>query len=256
MTGAIVQLCSSALAQDAASMAKSMQDAYRNLTSYTQKTSASGRIAVGAQSQVNGMTAEIRYKKPNLSYILVSSPVTGTLVATNNSTGMTVYRSKENLVNKMPTADSLKLVVGSLSTFGIAASLDPLYMLEGNSLDPFVSSWSSKGVSTINGVKCTQIVGNLKTVALQKAKSGTVSYWIDSAYMVHKVVIDWRGNKLIAKTKPTAKDPTPKLKTLFYDRAVTETVQEFKANPALSDADFTYPIPKSAHVQPAAPVKK
>ncbi|MEP6757402.1 MAG: DUF2092 domain-containing protein [Chthonomonadales bacterium] len=245
-----------AYAQNASALAKSMQDAYKNVTSYSQKTSASGKISVGAKSQVSGMTAEVRYKKPNMAYIVVSSPLTGTLAAFNTGTGLTVYRSKQNLVNKYPAGDSLKSVVGNLAQFGVVASLDPLYMLEGNTLDPFVASWSTKGTAMINGVKCTVLVGSMKAVALQKAKSGTVTFWIDPAFMAHKVVIEWKGNKIMARPQPTAKNPNPKVQELFFDRSVTETVQEFKVNPNIPEGEFSYPIPKDAREQPTAAPKK
>ena len=105
--GIAIGITSMAGAQDAASIAKKMQAAYQNVNSYSQRTSASGRVVIGGESQVSGMTAEVRYAKPNRAYIIVSAPSTGSVVGMNSGSGLTVYTTKLNKVIKLPAADSL-----------------------------------------------------------------------------------------------------------------------------------------------------
>ena len=232
-----------------------MQAAYQNVNSYSQKTSVSGRSMIAGRSQVNGMTAEVRYAKPNKVYIIVSAPSTGSVVGMNTPAGMTVFLSQANRFIKMPAASSLKNVVEQLKQFNIAASLDPLYLLEGNSLDPFVSGWALKPKTTINGVSCTPLVGKLTKIALRGSESGNVTFYLDSAFFVHKMTIEWKRLKVKVKVKPTAASPNPAPKQLFMDTTVIETIQDFKINPQLSDADFVHPMPKDAKEQKTMPVK-
>lgn len=238
---------SSAQTQTGAELIKKMQAAYAGLKSYSQKTSATGKVTIQGNAKLNGMTAEFRYQSPNKAFVLVSSPTTGALACFSNGRDFTVYQSTDNVYTKLPAVSDLQGFVKALAPFSIAATLDPLYFAEKLTLKDLISSWQLKPSVKINGVNCQVVQGHLIKKLLIGGTFATVTYWIDDQYFIRKLSIEWKGIPIqIRSSQPSTKGKQKASPTVLMDRTITEVVQDLKINPPLTDADFTYPVPKNA----------
>ncbi len=249
-------LSTSSQAQSGADLIKKMQAAYAGLKSYSQKTSATGKVTIQGNSKLNGMTAEFRYQAPNKAFVLVSSPSTGALACFSNGKEFTVYQSSENIFTKLTPVTDLPGFVKALAPFSIAATLDPLYFAEKLSLEKIANNWKVKSPTKINGINCQVVEGQLTQKLLIGGTYAKVTYWLDDQFFIRKMALEWKGVPIQVRptngAKGKAKGPT----TVLMDRTITEVIQELKVNPNLSDADFIYPIPKNARENKNGPPKQ
>jgi outer membrane lipoprotein-sorting protein len=205
-------------------------------------------VIIGKNRELRGMTAELHYQQPNKILISVTSPQTGTIAAFSDGREQTVYRSQLRVYSKQAAPPSARGFIGNLSIYQIEAFMDPLFFIEGETVNKYTTSFTSKGVSKVNGQTCNVVVGQMSPAVLKGAKSGTVTFWLDPAtYLIRKVQVERKGMPVRFAVKGT-KDgkPATKVVTVSSDQTVSELIQEMQVNPPLNDAAFTYPIPKGS----------
>ncbi|HXG25098.1 MAG TPA: DUF2092 domain-containing protein [Chthonomonadales bacterium] len=243
----LVLLCSTAQAQDGNAVLKKMYAAYAALSSYSQ-TASSTLIVRAITNQISGNTSELRYKKPNLLYFSVTSPIYGTFIASSNGREQIVYQSLGNRYQKFSAPASLVQFMARVEPLGVRAILDPLYFLTGKRLENASGPAKLKGNVTLNGVPSYLVVAPIKLPASAKGGTGTVTFWIDrKSYLLRKVQVALKNipRKVRVRTIRNNK-PVIQTKEVRTEETYTEVVQEMKINPPLGTSDFNYTPPKDA----------
>jgi len=186
--------------------------------------------------------------------IQVASQRDGSVVTYNNGTELLVYRGKLNTYAKRPGKPNVKEYVRALREFGIGTMLDPLAFLTGEPIQSAIGSASMKPAESIDGVKCDVVFGKLTPAVVGKAKSATVTYWIDkSTNLIRKVQIVTKGIPAVVRGQVQENgQAVMKSQPIVIDSIVIMNVQDPIVNPPLADSVFTFAVPKDAVEQPAA----
>jgi hypothetical protein len=200
-----------------------------------------------------GSSAEVRFRKPNLLQVSVSSPQIAKNQFVCDGRELTVYDSRLNQYAKSPAPPTLLSVYNRLNEmansafqFKIDSTLDPVYFLQGHPLPPGINWVARKETADLEGVKCWVIDG-LPQLRVASAK-GRISFWVEKdTHLIRKVERVITGAPVVLPVKSVKDGKTVvERKQFLVDQTITERIQDRAVNPPLDDSTFKFIPPKGA----------